>query len=72
MMEHEFSVDDAGLAGFIHYFGGKDETASLLYKHGKTLIFRSDHALKYWETRYYQSDYAAVNDATVRMLKMRG
>lgn len=71
-LDETLTINDAGLAGFISYFGRKENRAKLSCRHGKSWIFTSSSGINYWESRYFQSDYAAVNDETIRMLKMRG
>lgn len=71
-MAYMVIVNDAGLAGYIDYFGKREGIASLSHKHGKSWAFESSIDYKEWSDRYYKSEFAGVNDATVRMLKMRG
>jgi len=71
MSEFTITVNDAGFAGFISHFGAQEGKARFSHAHGQSWVFNSHEPENYWAGRYYGSDYAPVNDATVRMLKMR-
>ncbi len=71
MSDVTITVTDAGFAGFISHFGAQDNAARFSHMHGKSWVFNSCQDEAYWSGLYYGSDYSPVNDATVRMLKMR-
>lgn len=69
--ENVVTVNDAGFAGFISHFGTQECKAKFSNMHGLSWVFMSSEGESYWLRRYYGSEYSPVNDATVRMLKMR-
>lgn len=71
-LDEVVTVNDAGFAGYVAHFGAQESKAKFSHKHGRSWVFKSDEDETYWSGRYYGSEYSPVNDATVRMLKMRG